>query len=174
MIEINSPQKLSTRVLGYYLIKAILGSMVFSAIIYIGIMTGSNTGQLKPYAAFIPLVILALNLGYAILYWKIFTFTLFPDHMTIKSGVVFQNEKTVNFNDVQSSNAALGPLLAMFGLRIVKAFTSSPEQLIITSGKNGSSTRHVPDLQIIIEKESADQIIGIIKKGDVQKVQNVV
>lgn len=84
------------------------------------------------------------------------------------------HNKTVNYNDLQSMNSSVGPLLGIFGLRDVKFFTSSPGQIIISSSRDGGThTEHKPDVHIILDKQLADEFVRLARSSDVQKVQQV-
>lgn len=172
MITLNTPQKLSSAVLAYLLLKSFAGSVVIVAVGFIFV----QAAQYTQYQSLILIVVVALalvKLIYIAIWWKLFEYQIGEDYIAVKFGVIFRTDKSINFNDVQSINAAFGPLLALFGLRQVRGFTSSPEQLVITSTKSGAQTRHVPDIQILLDKQIAEELLVKIRKEDVQKVRMV-
>ncbi len=176
MLNLNTPQKLSAKVLYYKLIIV----LPVLTLLWIGITRwGSVSSQLSflksaPYLIPIVLVILlTLAWLYLYLWWKIFTYTISENHIELTSGILIRHSKVVNFNDLQSVNVVFGPILAIFGLRKIQGFTSSPQQLVVTGDNNSINTRHVPDILLIVEKELAEEIVRTARAGDVQKVQNV-
>ncbi len=174
MLNLDTAQKLSTTVLWYKLITI----LPVLALVWVAVtLWGSFSPQFAflKSSAFVTVagLILLLTIGgiYISIWWKIFTYKVFQDHIEITSGVVIRHSKTINFNDLQSMNVAFGPLLAIFGLRKVEGFTSSPRQIIITGDGDSTHTQHVPDVLLIVEKELAQEIATIAQAGDVQKVQ---
>lgn len=172
MITFNLENKLSTNVLIYYFLKSIIS---FGVLIVLGFYFISKFPDLttKPI---VPVIfgLFILSIIYRIFWWKMFSYSISEQSISITSGVLFVETKNVNFNDIQSVNSARGPLAAVLGLRWVKGFTSSPEQIIVTSSQNGGSrSTTLPDINLILEKEIAIELAGLINKGDIQKVQNI-
>ena len=152
-----------------------VGAVVWSIIVTIFI-TGLSLTIFQSFALFAPVivvVIVALLFIYVFAWWKIFSYTVFNDHITIHSGVIFQETKTVNFNDIENVSSLSGPLIALFGLCTVRGFTSSPGQLVVTGSKNGTTTTYRPDISIILDTQTAAELIQLMQKSDVQKVENV-
>lgn len=172
MIQLNTPQKLNSAALVYSILKSVFVAIFLLVIAYMI----SQSPQLVQYKSLIlaaAVIVAVLNPIYAALWWKLFQYTVGEDYIIIQKGVIFRSEKNINFNDIQSINAVFGPLMALFGLRQVSGFTSSPEQLVITSDKGGTRTTHVPDIQILLDKQTAEELLQAVRKGDVQKVQAV-
>ncbi len=175
MLNLNTPQKLSPNVLYYKLVTVLpVLTIIWLAGTLWGIASQQLTLQFYMYVMPVVLVfLLVVAWLYLYLWWKIFTYAVFQDHVEITSGIIIRHTKAVNFNDLQSINVVFGPLLAMCGLRKVQGFTSSPQQLIVTGSNDSTTTRHVPDMQLVIEKELAEELARIARSGDVQKVQHV-
>lgn len=88
-------------------------------------------------------------------------------------GIISRHEKNVNFNDLQSVDVVSGPLLLMFGLRKVKGYTSSPEQIVVVSpGRHRDrNTLTTPDVDLILGKNIAQEFLELTRREDVQKVE---
>ncbi len=168
MIQKNTEQKLSGRVLGYLLAKSTVGSLIVSAVIVLFFP------EAKPYQYYIPVALLVISSVYTFFWWRLFSFTIQDDHVSIQSGLIIRQAKSVNYNDIQSIHAIFGPILALLGLRKVQGFTSSPGQLHIRSSRQGgANTEHRPDVEIILERAVAEEFVSLVGAGDVQKVRQV-
>ena len=172
MIQLNVSQKLSRAALGYLLLRSGFLAAVVILVAYL-IVVSAQYPTFKLQIVTAAILLSLLSSVYIWLWWKLFEYTVAENHIQIRSGVIFRSEKNVNFNDIQSANAVFGPLLAVLGLRQVRGFTSSPEQIVITTTKTGSRTQHIPDIQIILDKQTAEDLLEVIRKGDVHKVQAV-
>ncbi len=181
MIQYNTPQSYGGKVLAYLMLKAVVISVIIAliAVAFISHGVSSNGGvaviweQKLPWLRILPYAIVALTIIFTYAYFKIFQYTIFKDHIVIRSGVILVNTKSLDFNKFQNIDSAFGPILAMFGLRKLVGFTSSPGQFQIESTANGVTTKRVPDLQFYIDKNSAQEFLALIQQGDVQKVQSV-
>lgn len=173
MIQLNAPQKLTTSTLVYLLLRSLIIAVIIAAVLYFVAESPSSVQNYKQLILLAAVVLPILILIYEVLWWKLFEYTIGTDSVNIQSGVIFRSEKNIDFNKIQSINAVFGPLLALFGLRQVRGFTSSPEQLVVTSTGRGTQTQHIPDIQIILGKDDAEQFLQMVRKGDIQKVQTV-
>lgn len=171
MITFNVPQKLSSKVLSY----SMTGAVIWAVIVTVAVTAVGLTifREIRLFAPMIVVVFFALLFVYVFAWWKIFSYTVFTDHITIHSGVIFQETKTVNFNDIENVSSLSGPLIALFGLRTLKGFTSSPGQLVVSGSKNGTTTTYRPDINIILDAQTAAELMQLMQKSDVQKVENV-
>jgi len=172
MLQLNTTQKLSKKVLYYHL----LNSAIFVVILVV-VFLFFPKNQMQPSLVqalnfIVPVLVILIPLG-NYLSWKFFSYTINEQNIIIQSGVIFRQNKSVNFNDLQNIDSAFGPVLGLFGLRKVQGFTSSPGQLIINHSKNGTTTQRVPDVNIILEKDLAQEFLDLARKGDIQKVQSV-
>ena len=187
MIQSGVQNNLSQRVVWYRLV----GAVIFVVILYfvlhfvagMGIINGTVNGKPTTFdtssmgplvTSGIPLAILLLSVLYNILYYKMYSFTLDSDKISVTSGVVFQSTKTVDFKTIQNISTKRGPFLMLFGLEIVQGFTSSPGQLVIASNRNGSSTTYRPDISIPLISADAEQLRNLIaQSSEVDKVKIV-
>lgn len=168
MIQLNSKQKLSVRVLAYTLIQYFLGVCIALALL---LSISKSKIQIEPWVNIIVLFLFVPIPLYYFLWWKFFSFTVSEQGVIIDSGVIFKENKMVNFNDLQNIKSSFGPILFIFGLRKVQGFTSSPGQLIITSVDRNTTTSYMPDVSIILEKDTAQEFLNLARRGDIQKVQ---
>jgi membrane protein YdbS with pleckstrin-like domain len=162
-INLGSIQKLGPKALWYKQVSSAITIIILALILLF----------FDRWLELIPFILLVVIWVYNYFWWKKFEYTVFKDHIITKVGIIFQTEKSLNYNDFQSVEGKTGPLLNLFGLEQINGFTSSPQQIVISSTKNGTRTKHIPDLQILLEKDYAKQILTLIPKGDVQKVQNI-
>lgn len=173
MIQVNIPQKLSLTTLIYMLFRHLITYVIIFLIAYF-LSLSPQFIQYKSLVIGGATFLLVFSFLFTILYWKLFEYTIGDSYIKVHSGVIFRSEKNINFNDIQSANAVFGPLLAIFGLKEIRGFTSSPGQLIISSrGNSGIQTQHVPDIEIILDKQTAQELLEMMRKGDIQKVQSV-
>ena len=172
MPPLDVSQKLPSTVLVYKFISSLVFGIIASVIIWIFTSPTSSGIAYAWVRYFIP-VILIWGIVYAILWWNIFRYTISQGSITITQGVLFRQTKEVNFNDIQSIDSAFGPILAIFGLRQVRGFTASPGQLIITSNRNGTTTQQRPDVNLILDRQTSDELVNLVKNGHIQKVENV-
>ena len=123
----------------------------------------------------IPSVLFILSLIYNIFYIKNFSFLLTDTSISITSGIFFIETRSIDFKDIQSISSSTGPILSLFGLSVLKGFTSSPGQIVISSNsKSGSSISYNPDILITLNKEDSEQLRTFISKADeVSKVKIV-
>ncbi len=178
MIQLGAQTKLSPKVFWYRSVGALVFVIILDAILNfvaaLGTVNGTMNGQpmtlhlgsMGPLVTSgIPLVLLLLNVLYNLLYYKMYSFVVDTGKISVTSGVVFPSTKTTDFRMVQNVATQRGPLLMMFGLQMVQGFTSSPGQLVISSGKNGTSTTYRPDISIPLVSEDAEQLRGLIAQS---------
>jgi uncharacterized membrane protein YdbT with pleckstrin-like domain len=172
MIQLNTTQKLSKKVLNYYLLNSFVFIVILLIVFFILPKNQMQASLVWWLDIAVPFLIVFVLLN-SYLSWKFFSYTITEQSITIQSGIIFRKNKSVNFNDLANIESAFGPVLAIFGLRKVQGFTSSPGQLIISHSKNGTTTTRVPDVNIILEKGIAQEFLDLARKGDIQKVQSV-
>lgn len=172
MIIKNIPQKLNIAAL-YYMLT--INSIV---LIIIAIVAGIFLQMYAPWintlgAVAVVIFIVALpTFLYTFFYWKLFEYVISDDAIMIKSGVIVRGEKSVNFNDIQNAQASYGPITALLGIKKLKAFTASPSQIsVVSNGQGGTTTTVTPDVNIILLKAEAEELLKIMRHGDIQKVQ---
>jgi len=187
MIQSGAQTKLSQRAIWYRLV----GAVIFVAILAIGLNfvadmgtinatvngkpTTISTGSMGPLVTTgLPLALLFLIVLYNILYYKMYSFVLDSDKISITSGVVFSSTKTVDFKTIQNISTKRGPILMLFGLKIVQGFTSSPGQLVVTGNRGQTSTTYRPDISIPLIADDAEQLRNLIAQAaEVDKVKIV-
>ncbi|MDO8561943.1 MAG: PH domain-containing protein [bacterium] len=108
-------------------------------------------------------ILLAIVLvGYRWLWYLLFSFVLTERGVTINSGVLFRQSKTIDSNRMQNVNNVRGPLLMIFGLTGVQIWTASPDQVSFSTSysRNGRSTivRPKPDGLLILRKGDAEWV----------------
>ncbi len=184
MIQFGISTRLSQKVIWYRLV----GTLIFIIIIAIvlnfiagkGIMnvtvngnpTTVNTGSMGPLIVFgIPFALFCLMTLYNVLYYKMYSFVVNPDKISVTSGVIFPSTKTVDFKIMQNIATRRGPLLRVFELEILQGFTSSPGQLVISSsGRGRTNTTYRPDISIPLISADAEQLHSLISQAaEVQK-----
>lgn len=192
MIQPNAQNKLSTSVLMYWLFKALILPVILGIILVFFSMQGNiqatvngqpttiNGASLSPLVVFgIPFAIFILAALYWILYYSMFSFTITDQSVSITSGVLFSSTKTTDFRAVQDVATKRGPLLMIFGLGILQGFTSSPDQIRVSSGSfklggalgNSARTTYHPDILIPLPSSDAEQLRNQISKS--AQTQNV-
>lgn len=171
MITYNQKTHLPSSVLVYKFIQAFIGSIILIAFTFFA-------PQLSPFRLILPIVTLLLSFGYTYLWWSLYRYEISSEAITIQSGVLFRSNKSVAFNDLQSAEVNTGPLLLMLGLGRFVAFTASPRQVVMNTsynqnGRGGTSSTIRPDVDLIITKAEAEEVLTQTRKGDIQKVQAV-
>jgi membrane protein YdbS with pleckstrin-like domain len=188
MIQLNVQTKLSQRTVWYrlvgtfifiiiliFILNYIAGMGTVNAVVN-GVPTVINVGSMGPLVTFgVPLILLCLMVLYNISYYKMYSFLLDSDKISVTSGVFFQSTETVDFKTIQNVSTKRGPLLMLFGLEVVQGFTSSPDQLIVSSnGKGGTRTTYRPDISIPLLSADAEQLRNLIaQSAEVDKVRVV-
>jgi membrane protein YdbS with pleckstrin-like domain len=179
MIQPNVQNKLPGSVLIYWLFKAAILPIVLAIVLVflstLGPIQGTSNGQpttinvasFGPLIIFgIPLALFVLGALYWALYYSMFSFTITDQSVSITSGILFSQTKTTDFRAVQDIATKRGPLLMIFGLGVLQGFTSSPDQIRVTSGSfrlggalgNSARTTYHPDISIPLPVTDAEQL----------------
>lgn len=179
MIQSNSQNKLPGSVLVYWLFKALIIPVILAIVLVflsmLGPIQGTSNGQpttinvasFGPFVIFgIPLLLFILGALYWLLYYSMFSFMLTDQSVSITSGILFSQTKTTDFRAVQDVSTKRGPLLMIFGLSILQGFTSSPDQIRVSSGSfrlggafgNNARTTYRPDISIPLPSSVAEQL----------------
>jgi uncharacterized membrane protein YdbT with pleckstrin-like domain len=110
---------------------------------------------------------LAFIIGvFQMLYWSLFRFTMREHSVSVRSGIIFTQEKEVQYDEMQSTTIKRGPLLALFGLGHVVGYTSSPQQLVVAStGRGGTRTTHRPDVSLYLLQADAQQLHAQVRSS---------
>src|ERR1700722_19752649 len=140
MISQNTQQKLPGAAFAYLLFgSVIIGALLFARgffVLSLGTIHGTSTvnGVSSPsnFSAFWPgiaLVIIGIILPvYKLLWCSAFSFTIGDRNVTINSGVLFRQSKTIDYGRIQNVDNARGPIQMMFGITAVNIWTASQDQ----------------------------------------------
>src|SRR5262249_41483131 len=102
-------------------------------------------------------IMLAVGIGwmaYTALYYLSFSFLLTTRNITINSGVVVRDSRTIDFGKIQNVESRRGPLEMLLGLTTLKIWTASMDQ--ISFNRNGSRVR--PDGLLTLSTKDAQAI----------------
>ena len=105
----------------------------------------------------------ALGLGlmaYSVLYYLTFSFRLGSRNITINSGVIVRDSRTIDFGKIQNVEIQRGPLQMLLGLTKVKIWTGSMDQ--ISFNRNSASVRPDGLLTLYLDDAEAirDRLVG--------------
>ena len=145
MINLNTPNKLPSKIRWYWLVKIII------LILLPGLFWHPLFWILTIFFGF-PIFI------YLLLFYNSFGFTVEDNKITINSGVIIKKSKSIPFNTIQNVENVKGVLYRIFGLSKVDIWTSSPEQIRAYKG----STTHKPDGSIDLITEDGDWLKNFI------------
>jgi len=95
---------------------------------------------------------------YFLLLYNSISFVVENDKITVNYGIIIKKSKSIPFNTIQSIENVRGIRHQIFGLSVIKIWTSSPEQI---RAHNGSTT-HKPDVSLDLIKENADWLKNFI------------
>lgn len=148
MISLNTPTKLPSKIRWYWLTKIIILIFFISLIFSFPFMFLTENALSNLFKILLIVIGLPLFL-YLLLYYNSFKFIIEDTKITINSGVIIKNSKSISFNIVQNVENVRGILHRVFGISKVNIWTSSPEQIRAYKG----STTHKPDgsLDLIIK-----------------------
>jgi len=180
MIQPNTQNKLPGSVLAYWVLKsAVLPIIIAVVLVFLsthGPIQGTSNGQPTTIdvASFGPLIIFGIPIAlfvlaalYWFLYYNMFSFTLTDQSISITSGILFSSTKTTDFRAVQDVATKRGPLLMIFGLGILQGFTSSPDQIRVSSGSfrlgggafgTNAHTTYRPDISVPLSAADAETL----------------
>ena len=86
------------------------------------------------------------------------SFLINENSITINSGIVIKQSKSIPFNTVQNVSCKAGPVLAQFNLSSVEIWTASPSQITMRNGRSEAS----PTSVLTLEKEDAHWLKDLI------------
>ena len=110
-------------------------------------------------------ILLVVGLGwmaYTIQYYLSFSFVLTTRNITINSGVVVRDSRTIDFGKIQNVESRRGPLEMLLGLTTLKIWTASMDQ--ISFNRNGARVR--PDGLLTLSTNDAEAIRNRLVRGD--------
>jgi len=148
MAEIVKTYKLPKTVLAFHLGRVIIVWLLGVAPTW----WLSRDLKLTLYLALILFILGAIVLFIAYLEYYYFSLELGSDSLTVKSGVIVKSLKTIAFKSIQSVDVSYDPLIQIFGLVIVRVWSSSPQQFNLNSG----DSHNRPDLAFYLTKAEAE------------------
>lgn len=86
------------------------------------------------------------------------SFLVNENSITINSGIIIRQSKSIPFNTVQNVSCKEGPVLSQFNLSSVEIWTSSPSQITIRNGRSESN----PTSVLTLEKDDAHWLKDLI------------
>lgn len=116
-----------------------------------GALCGVITGESIKY------ILLALGLffvAYSVLYYRNFSFRLSSRNITINSGVIVRDSRTIDFGKIQNVEIRRGPFQMLLGVTSVKIWTGSMDQ--VSFNRNGASVR--PDGLLTLYSGDAEAV----------------
>ncbi|PJA10328.1 hypothetical protein COX68_00790 [Candidatus Falkowbacteria bacterium CG_4_10_14_0_2_um_filter_41_15] len=143
----------------YKLPRAVLAFHLFQVIILwlVGVLPTwwlSRDLKLTLYLALILFILGAIIFFIAYLEYYYFSLEVGPDSFTVRSGVIVKNMKTIAFKSIQSIDVSYDPLIQVFGLVVVRVWSSSPQQFNLNSG----DSRNHPEFSFYLTKAEAEAL----------------
>jgi uncharacterized membrane protein YdbT with pleckstrin-like domain len=191
MITPNVSTKLPGSALSYKLTGSLILTIIFIIIAFFLMSLGSVQGtstvggatSATTFSTIVPAIILIV-IGllfpiYSFLWYTTFSYIVADQLITLNSGVIFKQSKTIAFNKIQNVNNVRGPMQMMFGLTEVDIWTASPDQMTITTVNYGNNQQGVkmqpkPEGKLYLLKQDADDLNTYIsQKSTVQNVKIV-
>jgi len=149
MINLNISNKLPASIKWYWLAKIFLLIFIISLPIFI----------FWKLIFLILLIFIGLPIFlYLLLYYNSFSFIINDNKITINSGVIIKNSKSIPFSTIQNVENVRRILHRVYGLSKVNIWTSSPEQIRAYKG----STTHKPDGSLDLTSEDGDWLKNFI------------
>jgi len=150
MAEILKSYKLPRAVLAFHLFRVAILWLV-------GVLPTwwlSRDVKLTLYLALILFILGAVIFFIAYLGYYYFSLEVGADGLTVKSGVIVKNIKTIAFKSIQSIDISYDPLIQVFGLVVVRVWSSSPQQFNLNSG----DSHNRPDLAFYLTRAEAEAL----------------
>jgi|GEM_PF-1759440 len=150
---------MSDTIKSYKLPKAVLAFHLFRvvSIWLLGVVPTwllSHDLSVTLFLAVILFILGAIIFFIAYLDYHYFSIEIGVDSLTIKSGIIVKNIKTIAFKAIQSVDVSYDPVIQVFDLVLVKVWSSSPQQFHIN---DGDSTNR-PELAFYMSKAEAEAL----------------
>jgi uncharacterized membrane protein YdbT with pleckstrin-like domain len=176
MIELDKPTRLSTAAIVYVVFGRTLGSLIFIlgglilSIFGSAVLTANGSGAGIAVLIGAALILLGIAvLVYLFLYYVLYTYTVSDRSITINSGVIFRDSRTIDFKQIQSVDSTRGPIEMLLGITSVNIWTASPDQMHLSvhqgTGTSDVSTLVDPDALLVLQKEVAEELRSRILNG---------
>jgi uncharacterized membrane protein YdbT with pleckstrin-like domain len=169
MIALDKPTRLSTASIVYVAFGRALGSVIFilgGLILSIfggAILTANGSGA--GIAVLIGVALILVGIGvlvYLFLFYLLYTYTVTDHSITIDSGVIFRDSRTIDFKQIQSVDSTRGPIQMLLGVTSVNIWTASPDQMHLSvhqgTGTSDVSTLVDPDALLVLQSGLAEEL----------------
>ena len=163
MLKLQTTYKLPNKVYLAVLVRLILLILAISFVFYIPFNKSMPFSNL-----FIIFGVLIGIPSFLITSLKVssYSFILNENSITINSGIIIKQSKSIPFNTVQNVSCKAGPVLAQFNLSSVEIWTASPSQITIRNGRSETSPTNV----LTLEKDDAHWLKDLITNTNTPKV----
>jgi uncharacterized membrane protein YdbT with pleckstrin-like domain len=149
MLPINTPIKMPAGFRALILVRP-LALLILPGIFFL--ILGLNPNAL---AFFLGLIAVFCVFWYIFSYLDFINFNVVigEHNLTVNSGIIVKQSKTLNFSSVQTVDIVNNPWLAMFGLNLIRIWSSSPQQLNI----QGGTTANAPEAIFYLTRADAQE-----------------
>jgi uncharacterized protein len=158
MPELNAPKRQPLPVLWYTLVAPLALSLLVLALGLFASTLSTIGAGLAAAALVAALIAFLLILSYPVVYYLLFSYEVTQTSLTVKSGILFRQYETIPFDRMQVVDNERGPLLMIFGLTMIRMWTSSPDQFNIDTDNGTASSHAEPDATLIIGKNDAETL----------------
>ncbi len=190
MITRNITHKLPRKALWYLLVYRSIVAVIFVGFGVILLVSGTIVGTVtvngvtspssfSPVIPALALIVIGL-IGpiYSILWYFLFSYIVSDQNITINSGILFRQSRSIDFNKIQDVTNIRGPLQMMFGLTTINLWTASQDQISFNTVTVGGVPRTQavpkPDGQLVLLAEDADELRTLaMSRGNIQNVRVV-
>ncbi|CAN5746336.1 hypothetical protein BH11PAT2_BH11PAT2_01160 [soil metagenome] len=150
----SEPTKIPKSVGFYYLVRVVLFTalITFPAVVF------------HAWTAFFVMLFIVIDIPL----WIFFsmevankTFQLSENQITVSGGILSKYSIAIAFSNAQNVITTSGPILRLFGLERLSAWTSSPSQIVIREGNSDNR----PDMSLVLHKADAEYVrVYMLKK----------
>lgn len=128
MINLNTPNKLSSGVKWYELTRLVTLILILSLLV--SFLFSKLEANIFPYLFFGLLFVIGLpKFLYFLLYYNSVSFIVGEKEITINSGILSKHSRAIPFSTIQSVENSRPILYRLFGISGFNIWTSSPEQV---------------------------------------------
>jgi uncharacterized membrane protein YdbT with pleckstrin-like domain len=155
-MDLNLINRLPLRVKWYFLVKIIIAIIIISWTF--SFPFGNESYFLAFFVPSFILIGLPIFLSVYLSECKFLSFIVHDTNITIDSGVLTKQSKSISFDKIQNIENTSGILSRIFNLSEIKIWTSSPEQIHIS--KDG--TTHRPTGMLLLDSIDAKWLKNFI------------
>ena len=153
MISINKKQGLPWSVRFYGLAKLFIYLLIIT---FLFSFSGHGTEMFIFFGRFMILVAIWLLIKYSCI-----NYIVSEKLITINSGILIKNSKSIPFDSVQNINNSKGLLAMIFGVSKINIWTASPAQIQINNGNSYSN----PSASLFLNHNDAEWLRDYILKN---------